>query len=195
MKKFEIPQLPYSIDALSPAISALTLSYHYGRHTVTYFNNVNILIQGSEYEEFNSLRSVVLKASGPLLNNAAQAWNHIFYFESFSPAPQLYPQGRLLEKIMEQWGSVELFKKEFVALGVAIFGSGWVWLASDKAHHLTIEKCSNGDNPMIRGLVPLLAFDVWEHAYYLDYQNNRAVALGALWTIVDWAKVEKRFNF
>lgn len=187
------PELPYEENALAPAISAETIKFHYGKHEKAYIDNLNKLIQGSEYEDME-LEEVIKHASGPLFNNASQAWNHIFYFFTFSPDGGGEPQGALREAIERDFGSFEDFKKAFVDAGVGLFGSGWVWLSRDNKGKLFITQGPNAGNPLTEGLVPLLTFDVWEHAYYLDYQNLRAKALDALWSIVDWKIVEGRYE-
>lgn len=189
---YEQPNLPYDIDALAPAISAETVSFHYGKHEKAYIDNLNRLINGSEFEDM-PLEEVIVNAKGPLYNNAAQAWNHIFYFFTFSPDGSREPSGELRKAIDRDFGSFEKFKEAFVDAGVGLFGSGWVWLSRDDDGKLIITQGSNAQNPLTDGLTPLLTFDVWEHAYYLDYQNRRADALKALWDIVDWDVVESRF--
>jgi len=189
---YEQPNLPYDIDALAPAISAETVSFHYGKHEKAYIDNLNRLIKGSEFEDM-PLEEVIVNAKGPLYNNAAQAWNHIFYFFTFSPDGSREPSGELRKAIDRDFGSFEKFKEAFVDAGVGLFGSGWVWLSRDDDGKLIITQGSNAQNPLTDGLTPLLTFDVWEHAYYLDYQNRRADALKALWDIVDWDVVESRF--
>ncbi|MDE6321028.1 MAG: superoxide dismutase [Muribaculaceae bacterium] len=186
------PQLPYPTDALAPAISKETVDFHYGKHEKAYIDNLNRLIQGSEFEDME-LEEVIRHAKGPLFNNASQAWNHIFYFFSFSPDGGGEPEGELGDAIRAQFGSFEKFKEEFVAAGVGIFGSGWVWLSRDNDGRLFITTTSNAGNPLTDGLTPILTFDVWEHAYYLDYQNRRKDALEALWSIIDWDVVESRY--
>lgn len=191
--RFELPKLPYPEDALEPAISARTISFHYGKHELAYINNTNKLIEGTRFEN-DSLENIVRHSDGALFNNAAQAWNHIFYFEQFSPEKGMTPEGKLLDEIKKNWGSFEQFKEEFVNQGVAQFGSGWVWLIKNKKNDLEIIKTSNAGTPLtLDGCKPLLTFDVWEHAYYLDYQNRRGDALKALWDIIDWRLIEKRF--
>lgn len=189
---YEQPNLPYDIDALAPAISAETVSFHYGKHEKAYIDNLNRLIKGTEFEDL-PLEEVIINAKGPLYNNAAQAWNHIFYFFTFSPDGSHEPTGDLRKAIDRDFGSFEKFKEAFVDAGVGLFGSGWVWLSRDDDGKLIITQGSNAQNPLTDGLTPLLTFDVWEHAYYLDYQNRRADALKALWDIVDWDVVESRF--
>ncbi|MBR3830484.1 MAG: superoxide dismutase [Muribaculaceae bacterium] len=189
---YSLPQLPYATDSLAPIISKKTIEYHYGKHEKTYIDNLNNLIKGTPYEEM-TLEDIIRKATGSLFNNAAQAWNHIFYFFSFSPDGGGFPKGELLEAITTHFGSFEGLKKQFVEAGTTLFGSGWVWLSSDNDGKLIISQGSNASNPLTEGLTPLLTFDVWEHAYYLDYQNRRADALNALWDIIDWDIIESRY--
>lgn len=190
--KYEQPELPYKRDALAPAISAETIDFHYGKHEKAYIDNLNRLIKGTEFEDMD-LEEVIVNAKGPLFNNASQAWNHIFYFFTFSPEGSREPGGDLRKAIDRDFGSFEKFKEAFVDAGVGLFGSGWVWLCRDDDGKLLIIQGSNAQNPLTDGLTPLLTFDVWEHAYYLDYQNRRADALKALWDIVDWDVVESRY--
>ena len=189
---FRSPQLPYANDALEPVISARTVEFHYGKHEQAYIDNLNRLIKDSEYED-GELEDVIANAKGALFNNASQAWNHIFYFFSFSPDGRREPTGDLRKAIDRDFGSFEKFKEAFVDAGVGLFGSGWVWLSRDETGKLFITQGSNAQNPITDGLMPLLTFDVWEHAYYLDYQNRRADALKKLWDIVDWETVEGRY--
>lgn len=189
---YEQPQLPYDNDALEPAISARTIEFHYGKHEKAYIDNLNRLIKGSEYEDME-LEDIIAHAKGPLFNNASQAWNHIFYFFTFSPDGKREPEGKLRKAIDDEFGSFEKFKEAFVDAGVGLFGSGWVWLSRDENGKLFITQGPNAENPLTSGLTPLLTFDVWEHAYYLDYQNRRADALKRLWDIIDWGVVESRY--
>ena len=190
--KYSQPQLPYAADALEPAISRRTVDFHYGKHEKAYIDNLNNLIEGTEFADL-PLEEIIHDAKGPLFNNASQAWNHIFYFFSFSPDGGGEPEGELREAIDRDFGSFENFKKEFVDAGVKLFGSGWVWLSRDNDGKLFITQEGNAGNPITTGLTPILTFDVWEHAYYLDYQNRRADALNALWDIIDWPIVEGRY--
>ena len=190
--KYVQPDLPYSRDALAPAISAETIDFHYGKHEKAYIDNLNRLIKGTEYDDMD-LEEIITSSKGPLFNNASQAWNHIFYFFTFSPDGSREPSGELRRAIDRDFGSLEKFKEAFVEAGVGLFGSGWVWLARDNDGKLVITQGPNASNPLTEGLTPLLTFDVWEHAYYLDYQNRRADALKALWDIVDWDVVEGRY--
>lgn len=190
--KYNQPQLPYAADSLEPAISRRTVDFHYGKHEKAYIDNLNNLIEGTEFADL-PLEEIIHDAKGPLFNNASQAWNHIFYFFSFSPDGGGEPEGELREAIDRDFGSFENFKKEFVDAGVKMFGSGWVWLSRDNDGKLFITQEGNAGNPITKGLTPILTFDVWEHAYYLDYQNRRADALNALWDIIDWPIVEGRY--
>ena len=186
------PELPYANNALAPVISKETVDYHYGKHEKTYIDNLNNLIRDTEWED-KSLEEIIKESEGALFNNASQAWNHILYFFSFSPDGGGEPKGELGEAIKKQFGSFEDFKKQFEEAGVKLFGSGWVWLSADESGTLFITRGSNAENPLTKGLYPILCFDVWEHAYYLDYQNRRAEHLHRLWDIVDWDMVESRY--
>lgn len=191
--KYTLPKLPYVLDALAPAISQETLHFHYGKHEQAYIDNLNNLIKDTDYADME-LEEIIRTSSGPLYNNAAQAWNHIFYFFTFSPEAIGLTEGRLYDAIVRDFGSFDNFKKDFVDAGVKIFGSGWVWLACDEDGKLMILQKPNAGNPLTDELTPLLTFDVWEHAYYLDYQNRRADALTKLWDIVDWDVVSQRYD-
>lgn len=186
------PELPYDADALAPVISQETVDFHYGKHEKAYIDNLNRLIKDTEFEDMD-LEDVIRTAKDPLFNNASQAWNHIFYFFSFTPQGSDEPKGELRKAIDRDFGSLDAFKKAFEDAGAGLFGSGWVWLSRDQDGKLLITQESNAGNPMTSGLTPLLTFDVWEHAYYLDYQNRRADALHRLWDIVDWEVVESRY--
>lgn len=190
--KYDQPDLPYANDALEPAISRRTIEFHYGKHEKAYIDNLNALIEGTEFEDL-PLEEIIRDSNGALFNNASQAWNHIFYFFSFSPDGGGEPDGDLRAAIDRDFGSFEQFKKEFVDAGVKLFGSGWVWLSRDREGKLFITQESNAGSPLTKGLTPILTFDVWEHAYYLDYQNRRKDSLEALWDIVDWPIVQGRY--
>ena len=190
--KFELIQLPYANDGLEPVISKQTIDFHYGKHLLNYVNTLNKLIECTKFENA-PLEQIVRESDGAIFNNAGQVLNHNLYFTQFSPNGGGEPTGKLAEAIKSTWGSFENFQKEFVAAGTGLFGSGWVWLCRDDDGKLIIIQGSNAQNPLTDGLTPLLTFDVWEHAYYLDYQNRRADALKALWDIVDWDVVESRF--
>ena len=192
MGKFELMTLPYAVDALEPVISKETIGFHHGKHLAGYVNNLNGLLPGSGFEEA-SLEEIVCKASGGMLNNAGQILNHNLYFEQFkAPQADNAPSGKLAEAIARDFGSFEAFKEEFQKKGATLFGSGWVWLSADQDGKLVITQEANAANPIQKGLKPLLTFDVWEHAYYLDYQNRRPDHLSALWQIIDWRVIAGR---
>ena len=186
------PTLPYANDALEPVISRETIDYHYGKHEKAYIDNLNRLIKGTQYEDMD-LEEVIRHADGALFNNASQAWNHIFYFFTFAPNSGGEPSGELRKAIDRDFGSFDNFKKAFEDAGTGLFGSGWVWLSADENGKLFITQESNAGTPLTKGLQPLLCFDVWEHAYYIDYKNRRAEQLHRLWDIVDWDVVESRY--
>jgi len=190
--KFSLPELPYAHNALEPIITAETIAYHYGKHHLTYVNNLNGLVDGTEFADAD-LDTIVKKADGPIFNNAAQIWNHNFYFLSLTPNKGTLPTGGLATAIDAAFGSFDEFKKQFGQSAVTVFGSGWAWLVKDAEGKLSIVKESNAGNPVTRGLVPLLTFDVWEHAYYIDYQNRRADYVAALWELVNWDAVSARY--
>ena len=192
--KFQLVELPYASNALEPVISAETLSFHHGKHLQTYVNNLNGMLPGSPLEGL-SLEEVVSKSEGGIFNNAGQILNHNLYFTQFTaPKENNQPVGKLAEVIKKQYGSFETFKEEFEKKGATLFGSGWVWLSADKDGSLYITQETNASNPITKGLKPLLTFDVWEHAYYLDYQNRRPAHLSALWQIVNWEVVNSRYE-
>lgn len=190
---FSMPQLPYANNALEPVISQETIDYHYGKHLQTYVNNLNALVPGTEYQNM-SLEEIIISATdGAVFNNAGQVLNHTLYFLQFTPKQrQKEPSGKLAEAIERDYGNFNNFKKEMNAASASLFGSGWVWLAMDSKGTLHIIKEANGGNPLRKGMKPLLGFDVWEHAYYLDYQNRRADHIAQLWDIIDWPAIEKR---
>ena len=182
---FTLPELPYSKDALTPHISAETLEYHYGKHHQTYVTNLNKLIAGTEFESM-SLEEIIKKSKGGVFNNAAQVWNHTFYWHCLSPKGGNEPTGRLAEAITKHFGSFEQFKDQFTQTAITTFGSGWAWLVQDTAGDLKIISTSNAGTPMTEGLTALLTCDVWEHAYYIDYRNARPNYLNAFWALVNW---------
>ncbi len=192
---FELMTLPYAPQELEPVVSAATIGFHHGKHLLTYVNNLNALLPGSAHEG-KALEEIVASAEpGGLLNNAGQLLNHNLYFAQFrGPVADNAPTGTLADAIIGQFGSLDAFKKDFVQKGASLFGSGWVWLAADDAGRLTIVQEPNAGNPVRRGLRPLLTMDVWEHAYYLDYQNRRPDHLNALWQIVNWDEVARRYQ-
>ena len=194
MGKFELMALPYAMDVLEPVISKQTLEFHHGKHLAGYVNNLNALLEGSPLAGL-PLEEIVCKAEGGMLNNAGQILNHNMYFGQFTGEPtKSAPTGQLADAIERDFGSFEAFKEAFQKAGATLFGSGWVWLSSDKDGKLLITQETNAANPVQKGLKPLLTFDVWEHAYYLDYQNRRPDHLAALWQIVDWSVIEKRYE-
>lgn len=190
--KFELPKLPYELSALNPTISDKTLEFHYGKHHQTYVNNLNNLIPGTKFENAD-LETIVLGSDGAIFNNAAQVWNHTFYFNQFSPNPAAAPTGELAKAIDATFGSFEKFKEEFTKASVGLFGSGWSWLVKNEAGALEIVQEANAGNPLRSGKKPLLTCDVWEHAYYLDYQNRRPDYVSSFWNIVDWKVISERY--
>ena len=193
MTPFFLTPLPYAEQALEPHISAETLHYHHGKHAAAYVDKLNSLIVDTPYAETSSLVDIVLQADGAIFNNAAQVWNHAFYFEQFAPKPKHKPEGELAAAIDKAFGSAEQLKEQMERESIALFGSGWVWLAADKHGELKIVSKSNAGNPLTEGLYPLLAIDVWEHAYYIDHRNARAAGVKALWKALCWSKIEERY--
>jgi len=191
--KFEKPALPYAPDALAPVLGAETIEFHWGKHFQAYVDNLNAALPGSPFEG-KSLEEIVAKAEGGLFNNAGQTLNHAMYFLQFrAPREGNAPEGKIAGAIARDFGSFEKFRAEFQAKGAGLFGSGWVWLSADAEGKLKITQEANAGNPVRSGLVPLLTFDVWEHAYYIDWRNRRPAYLEALWKIVDWSVVEARY--
>lgn len=191
---FELPKLPYDRAALEPHISGETIDFHYGKHHNAYVTNLNKLIEDTKFAEM-SLEDIMLNSDGALFNNAAQVWNHTFYFFQFSAQPKIAPEGALLEAIEAQFGTIEAFKEDFTKSGATLFGSGWVWLVKGKDGKLYIRQTVNALNPILASETPLLVCDVWEHAYYVDYRNVRPDYLSSFWNVFDWSVVEKRFSF
>ncbi len=189
---FTLPQLNYASDALAPFITKQTIDFHYAKHHQTYVINLNNLVPGTRFEN-SSLEQIIREADGPIFNNGAQVWNHTFYFESFSPSGQREPGGALANAIVSTFGSVETFREQFTKSAVTLFGSGWAWLVKNTEGKLEIVQESNAGNPLKKGFTPLLTCDVWEHAYYLDYQNKRADYVQAFWKILDWKVIGNRF--
>ncbi len=186
-----LPKLPYEMNALEPHISAKTVEFHYTKHHQGYVNKLNSLIEGTPFAN-KSLEDIVKNSDGGVFNNAAQIWNHTFYWEGFSANPQEHPLEELAEMIIEKWGSFDKFKEEFTNAAIGLFGSGWLWLVIDKNKELKIVGTANAATPLTTDDKALLTCDVWEHAYYLDYQNLRTNYLNRFWDIVDWKKVEGR---
>jgi len=187
----ELIELPYAHDALEPMMSSETLEYHYGKHHATYVSKLNGLIQDTEYES-KSLVEIIKNGDGAIFNNAAQVYNHDFFWNNLSPETTT-PSLALDSIIGSQYGSLEKFKKAFIEKGLGLFGSGWVWLCIDDVGQLSIVTTSNADNPIRSGLVPLMVCDVWEHAYYIDYRNARADYLENFWKLINWRFVS--FNY
>lgn len=190
--KHLLPELPYALDALAPAMSADTLNYHYGKHLQTYLDNVNRMIEGTPFAEMK-LKDMITKAQGALYNNAAQAFNHIIFFKQLTPTPTTISP-LLTQALVARFGSVDAFKSEFSNAATALFGSGWVWLALDANNVLQIAPEPNAGNPITRNMRPLMCIDVWEHAYYLDYQNRRGDYIKNFWNLVNWDYIEKRMQ-
>ena len=189
----ELPKLPYEMNALEPHISQKTLEFHYGKHHNGYVNNLNKLIAGTPFEG-KSLEEIVKTSQGGMFNNAAQVWNHTFYWNCLRPNPKkTAPTSKLMDAIVRDFGSFDAFKEKFVNACVTLFGSGWAWLVADKDGKLSIVQTSNAQTPLTAGLKPLLVCDVWEHAYYLDYQNLRANYVNEFWAIINWESIEKSF--
>ena len=189
----KLPELPYQNTGLEPHISSETLEYHYGKHHAAYVNNLNNLIQGTEFETL-SLEEIVVKSSGGIFNNAAQVWNHTFYWNCLSPQGGGEPSGSLGEAIQSAFGTFDDFTKEFTQKAVTLFGSGWAWLVLNKEGKISIETTGNAGNPMTSGQKPLLTCDVWEHAYYVDYRNARPKYVEAFWKLVNWDFVSSNFS-
>jgi Fe-Mn family superoxide dismutase len=189
----ELPALPYEKNALEPVISAETNEYHYGKHHQTYVNNLNNLIPGTEFEAM-SLEDIVTKSSGGIFNNAAQVWNHSFYWNCLSPNGGGEPSGALAEAINAKFGSFDAFKEAFSKSAATNFGSGWTWLVKTADGGVDIHNTSNAGNPLTEGLTPLMTVDVWEHAYYVDYRNARPKYLEAIWGKINWDFVASNFG-
>ena len=194
---FTLIALPYAPEALEPVISKETIDYHYGKHLQTYVDNLNKLIADTEYEHM-TLEQIVASSQGAIFNNAGQILNHNLYFTQFAPEKELVSERMselaIMKAIVRDFGSLEAFQAEFEQKGVSLFGSGWVWLAADKDGKLLITQEPNAGNPITKGLKPLLTMDVWEHAYYIDYRNRRAAHLHALWQIINWNEIERRYK-
>ena len=194
---FSLLALPYAPDALEPVISRQTIEFHYGKHLQTYVDNLNKLVAGTEFESM-PLEQIVCKSQGGIFNNAGQILNHNLYFTQFQPAGagdySAISDSELMKAVVRDFGSFEAFQAEFEQKGITLFGSGWVWLSADKDGKLVITQEPNANNPVTKGLKPLLTMDVWEHAYYLDYQNRRAAHLQALWQIINWDEINRRYT-
>ncbi len=191
---FTLPELPYSKDALTPHISPETLEFHYGKHHKTYVDKLNTLLESSPELQGKSLEELIKSSSGPIFNNAAQVWNHTFYWHCLAPNGGGEPSGELAEAIKQKWGSFAEFKEAFTQAAINQFGSGWAWLCRDNSSGLHIESTSNAECPLTKGHTPLLTCDVWEHAYYIDYRNARPKYVEAFWNLVNWDFVNKNFK-
>jgi superoxide dismutase, Fe-Mn family len=189
---FELPKLAYGLNALEPHISQKTLEFHYGKHHQAYVNNLNNLVPGTKFENA-PLETIIREAEGGIFNNGAQVWNHTFYFNSFSPNGGGEPMGTLAGAITKAFGSYATFKENFSKAATTLFGSGWAWLVKKDDGSLEIIQEPNAGNPLRKGFTPILTCDVWEHAYYLDYQNRRPDHVGAFWNLVDWDIIGKRY--
>ncbi|HBX52201.1 MAG: superoxide dismutase [Bacteroidetes bacterium RIFOXYA12_FULL_35_11] len=190
---FELPKLPYAINALEPHISQKTLEFHYGKHHLAYVTNLNGLVPGTKFENA-SLEQIIREADGGIFNNGAQVWNHTFYWEGFTPVGGGEPGGKLQEAILKNFGSLAEFKEKFTKASATLFGAGWSWLVAKQDGTLDIVQESNAGNPLRANLKPLLTCDVWEHAYYLDFQNRRPDYVNTFWNLIDWKKIEERFS-
>lgn len=188
----QLPQLPFNSASLSPVISSNTLEFHHGKHHQAYVNNLNNLIKGTEFENA-TLEEIIKKATGGIFNNGAQVWNHTFYWNCIKPNGSKLPEGKLLDAINKQYGSLDKLKEQFSAAAASLFGSGWAWLVKKNDNTIDIIQESNAGNPLRNGFIPLLTCDVWEHAYYLDYQNRRPDYIKAFWDIIDWETISKRY--
>jgi superoxide dismutase, Fe-Mn family len=190
--EFALPPLPYKLDALEPSISRRTLELHHDIHLDAYVRNLNNLIAGTKFEN-TDLETIIKVSEGPIFNNASQVWNHIFYFESLMPPNGKSLKGPFSKIITGNFGSLQFFKESFSRTASSLFGSGWVWLLWNPRGAMEIIQESNAGNPLRKGLFPLLACDVWEHGYYLDYQNRRSEYLNAFWNLINWEIIEKRY--
>ncbi len=191
--KFSLSKLPYEKNALEPVISERTINIHHGKHHQKYVDKLNQLIENTAFEHL-SMEEIIKNSDGAIFNNAAQVWNHTFYFDSFTPEKNKNPSGDLLARINEDFGSLEEFKTDFETAATSLFGSGWIWLVKEKDGHLSIQQGPNAWNPIIENNQPLLTCDVWEHAYYLDYENKKAEYVKQFWSIIDWDKITDRYK-
>lgn len=191
--KFELPPLNYASDALVPHLSPETLGFHHGKHHLAYVNNLNNLLPGSPFAEA-SLETMIRKADGGIFNNAAQVWNHTFYFSTLSPSGQREPSGTAARAVEAEYGSFDAFKEAFTKAATSLFGSGWAWLCMKRDGRVTITQEQNAGNPIRSGMVPLMTCDVWEHAYYIDYRNRRPDYIQAFWQMLDWKIIGERYD-
>ena len=188
---YELPALPYAMDALQPCISKETLEYHYGKHHAAYVNNLNKLVEGTDFATAG-LEGIIKKAEGGIFNNGAQVWNHTFYWNCMAPEGNEEPSGALLNAIKSDFGSFEEFKDKFSVAAATLFGAGWAWLVKTPSGKLDIVQESNAGNPIRSGLEPIMTCDVWEHAYYIDKRNRRPAYIDDFWKLVDWETIGKR---
>lgn len=193
MATYQLPKLPYGLGDLAPVISEETMDFHYNKHLKTYVDNLNGLIPGTKFENMD-LVEIVKNSDGGIFNNAGQVLNHNLFFLQMSPKPQAKPTGELAAAIDRDFGSFEKFQEAFEKVSTGQFGSGWGWLATDKSGKLSVLGTANGDNPVTKGLTPVLGIDVWEHSYYLDYRNKRADYIKSLWKVYDWKVLEQRYS-
>jgi superoxide dismutase, Fe-Mn family len=189
---FELPKLPYAMDALQPIISKETIEYHYTKHHQAYVTNLNNLVKGTEFENMN-LEEIVMKSQGGIFNNAGQVWNHNFYWNCLTPKSSIEPQGKLADALVKKFGSFDEFKKLFSETAIKTFGSGWAWLVKNTDGSLEIVSTSNANTPITQGKKALLTCDVWEHAYYIDYRNARPTYVEKFWNLVNWDFVANQF--
>jgi superoxide dismutase, Fe-Mn family len=192
--KFKLSQLPFETNALEPYISGKTIEFHHGRHHQAYMTNLNSLIQGTKYED-TDLETIIKIADGPIFNNAAQVWNHTFYFEGLKPGTSDTLKSPFADVINDSFGSISFLKETFIKSAVSLFGSGWIWLVLNQKSSIEIIQKCNAGNPLRIGLTPLLTCDVWEHAYYLDYQDRRSDYIESFWKLINWELIEKRYNY
>jgi Fe-Mn family superoxide dismutase len=190
---YELPELPYAKNALEPHISAETLEYHHGKHHAAYVANLNKLVAGTEHEG-KPLEDIITSSDGGIFNNAAQIWNHSFYWNCLSPSGGGSPSGDLGKAIDDTFGSFDAFQEKFTASAIGNFGSGWTWLVKNADGSIEIVNTSNAGSPLTNGQVPLITCDVWEHAYYIDYRNARPAYLGAFWNLVNWEFANKNYT-
>jgi Fe-Mn family superoxide dismutase len=191
--EFKLPELPYALNALNPYIGEKTMEFHYGKHHKAYVDNLNNLVKGTKYENA-SLEQIIRDAEGGIYNNGAQVWNHTFYFSGFSKEGNRQPLGIMADAINRSFGSFDQFKEKFTNAAASLFGSGWAWLVKNNDGSLEIIQESNAGNPLRSGLTPVLTCDVWEHAYYLDYQNRRIEYIKSFWNILNWDQISKRYQ-
>lgn len=190
---FELPELPFEPDALEPYISKKTIELHHEKHHRTYISDLNILIPGTKFTNLD-LETIIKLSDGPVYNNAAQAWNHSFYFEGIKPGKNKALKGKFSEDLKQSFGSISFFKSSFIKAEGSLFGAGWIWLVLNSDGLMEVIQQSNAGNPLRVGFIPLMACDMWEHAYYLDYLNCRSKYFDAFWNLINWEVIEERYN-